>query len=52
MVNTLVHPANMISSHFRNLSPQITCPALFMSADVEKGAASGEQDIIKIKNAS
>ena len=48
-IAALVHPEDMISINFPNLFARISCPALFISADVAKGAASGEDDIVKIK---
>jgi pimeloyl-ACP methyl ester carboxylesterase len=48
-IAALVHPEDMISINFPNLFQQITCPALFISAEVTKGAASGEEGIAKIK---
>ena len=45
----LVHPEDMISINFPQLFMQITCPTLFIRADVAKGAASGEKDIAGIK---
>ena len=48
-ITALIHPADLISINFQDLFRQIKCPALFISADVSKGAASGEKDIAGIK---
>jgi len=48
-IAALINPEDMISINFPDLFQRITCPALFISADVTKGAASGEKDIAKIK---
>lgn len=48
-IAALVHTEDMISIDFPQLVQQITCPALFISADAAKGAASGQEDIAKIK---
>jgi N-formylmaleamate deformylase len=48
-IATLIHPEDMISINFPDLFQRITCRVLFISADVTRGAASGEKDIAKIK---
>jgi hypothetical protein len=48
-IAALVHPEDMISINFPHLFKQMTCPALFISSDVAKGAASGENDIAGIQ---
>lgn len=45
----LVHPEDKVSIKLPHLFQQITCPVLFICADPTKGAASGEQDIVKMK---
>jgi len=48
-ITALIHPEDMISINFPNLFQQMTCAALFSSADAAKGAAAGEIEIAKIK---
>jgi pimeloyl-ACP methyl ester carboxylesterase len=48
-IAALAHPEDMISINFPHLLKQVTCPALFISSDVAKGAASGKKDITRIK---
>ena len=48
-VTALIHPEDIISIDFPQLLRRITCPALFISADSERGAASSESDIVKLK---
>ena len=48
-VTALIDPADMISIDLPNLFKKITCPALFISAEVERGAASSEKDIAQLK---
>jgi pimeloyl-ACP methyl ester carboxylesterase len=48
-IAALARPADLISIDFPHLLQQITCPVLFISADVAKGAAAGEEDIAKMK---
>jgi N-formylmaleamate deformylase len=45
----LINPPDMVSIGFPTLLKRITCPALFISADPVRGAASGEKDIARIK---
>ncbi len=47
-IRELVNPPDMVSINFPALLKQITCPALFISADPLRGAASGEKDIARI----
>jgi pimeloyl-ACP methyl ester carboxylesterase len=48
-VTALIDPSDMNSIDLPNLFKKITCPALLLSADVERGAASGEKDIVQLK---
>ena len=48
-VTALIHPQDIVSIDFPKLVKRITCPALFISADPARGAASGEKDIAKLK---
>jgi pimeloyl-ACP methyl ester carboxylesterase len=48
-ISSLIHPDDMISINFPRLLGRITCPALFISADPELGAASDGADISRIK---
>lgn len=48
-VTALIDPADMISIDLPNLFKKITCPALFISAEVERGAASSKKDIAQLK---
>ena len=48
-VTALIDPSDMKSIDLPNLFKKITCPALFISAEVERGAASSEKDIAQLK---
>jgi N-formylmaleamate deformylase len=48
-IAALVQPEDISFLNLPHLFQQITCPALFISADVERGAASGKEDIAKLK---
>jgi pimeloyl-ACP methyl ester carboxylesterase len=48
-IAALAHPQDLISIDFPHLCQTITCPVLFISADVAKGAASGKEGIARIK---
>lgn len=48
-ITGLISPPDMVSIGFPALLKRITCPALFIAADPALGAASGEKDIVKIK---
>jgi N-formylmaleamate deformylase len=48
-VTALIDPPDMMSIDQPNLFKRITCPALFISADAGRGAASGEKDIVQLK---
>jgi N-formylmaleamate deformylase len=48
-VTALIDPPDMLSIDLPNLFKRITCPALFISAEVEHGAASNEKDIAQLK---
>ncbi|MEN9562666.1 MAG: hypothetical protein RIR73_910 [Chloroflexota bacterium] len=48
-VTALIDPPDMISIDLPNLFKRITCPALFISAESSRGAASSEKDIAQIK---
>jgi N-formylmaleamate deformylase len=45
----LVSPTDIASINFPDLVKRITCPALLISADPQRGAASREEDIAKLK---
>ena len=45
----LVSPAGFASIDFPDVFKRITCPALLISADPQHGAASGDEDIAKLK---
>ncbi|MFT3894285.1 MAG: alpha/beta hydrolase [Anaerolineales bacterium] len=47
-ITALVHPEDIRSIDLPHLFQQITCPALFIRADVEKGAASSKADITEL----
>jgi pimeloyl-ACP methyl ester carboxylesterase len=46
----LVHPLDIVVIDFPKVLKNITCPALFISADNEKGAISSPVDIAKIQS--
>jgi len=48
-ISELVSGQNAVPADFLNLLKQITCPALFIRADLERGAASSEEDVTKLK---
>jgi N-formylmaleamate deformylase len=48
-VTALIDPPDMISIDLPNLFKKITCPALLMSAETNRGAASNEKDIAQLK---
>jgi pimeloyl-ACP methyl ester carboxylesterase len=48
-ITGLVTPPDIISINFPILLKQITCPALMLSADRERGAAAGEGDLVQLK---
>lgn len=48
-VTALIDPADMTSIDLPNLFKKITCPALFISAETNRGAASSEKDIAQLK---
>ena len=48
-ITALIDPPDMVSIDFPKIFRQITCLALFLSADSAKGAASGEKDIAKMR---
>jgi pimeloyl-ACP methyl ester carboxylesterase len=48
-ITDLVSVQDAIPRNFLNLLKQITCPALFICADLGRGAASSEEDIAKLK---
>jgi N-formylmaleamate deformylase len=48
-ITALVSIQEAVPADFLDLLKQITCPALFISADLERGAASGEEDIAKLR---
>jgi len=48
-IAALVNPADLVSINFPSLVRRISCPALFISADPKCGAASGEDDIARLK---
>jgi pimeloyl-ACP methyl ester carboxylesterase len=48
-VTALIDPPDMLSIDLPNLFKSITCSALFISAEVEYGAASNEKDIAQLK---
>jgi pimeloyl-ACP methyl ester carboxylesterase len=48
-VTALIDPPDMISIDLPNLFKKITCPALLISAETNRGAASNEKDIAQLK---
>jgi N-formylmaleamate deformylase len=46
----LVHPLDIVTVDFSKVLKSITCPALFISADNEKGAIARPADIVKIQS--
>jgi pimeloyl-ACP methyl ester carboxylesterase len=48
-VTELIHPADVVSINFPELLKHITCPALLMSADPQRGAASSPEEIAQLK---
>jgi N-formylmaleamate deformylase len=48
-VTALIDPPDMISIDMPNLFKKITCPALLIRADVERGAISGDKEIAQLK---
>ncbi len=48
-VTALIHPEDILSIDFPRLIKSIICPALFISADPGRGAASSEDDIARLK---
>ena len=48
-VTALIDPPDMTSIDLPNLFKKITCPALLISAETKRGAASSEKDIAQLK---
>jgi pimeloyl-ACP methyl ester carboxylesterase len=48
-ITGLLSPPDIIAINFPKLFEQITCPALLLSADSERGAAAGEGDLVQLK---
>ena len=48
-ITALVYPQDIVSIDFPKLLKRVTCPALFISADTQRGAASSEVEIAKLK---
>lgn len=48
-ITDLVSVKDSVPADFLNLLKQIKCPALFISAEMEQGAASSEEDVLKLK---
>jgi N-formylmaleamate deformylase len=48
-VTELIHPTDIVSINFPELLQHITCPAIFISADPQRGAAANPEEIDKLK---
>jgi N-formylmaleamate deformylase len=48
-ITNLLFPQDIVSINFPNLIQRITCPAMLISADRDRGSASSKEDIAKLK---